>query len=562
MKKILALLLISGFAINVNAQKELQSKQLNVFKNGTYFVVKEGTVPTKDKVWTMELNINPLLATFWMTGTKESEIDRIDFMYDSIPNKHSFNSYPELMQANKGKTVTLSYVPGYQAYNPYTYEYNYYNYSQPVTNEKPISLTGTIEYYYATTQMVKIKLATGEYKMLQANSVVDLSFKESPKETVDYDSLARVAKVTFKNSGAKMPIKLSYMQSGINWSPSYNIKLIDDKTLQLEMKALVENFAETMKDVDLILTIGAMNFKYGTQTDALAQMYNTIAATGSIGSTYNWNYGQGYVNQAYAMPGSYNVAVTDANASTAYGYDYAVADEPVYDFNNYTTYSVAGDKSNDLFSYKLGKTTLEYGVKSSFSMFSKNVPYEEVYEATLYDQINYAATYQITNREDQVIPVYHSFKIKNETDVPFTTAPVFVQDEKLQPLAQDEIKYTPVGSDVKIQIAQSPDVKIQNTEEEKSSEDRSKKYNNYYYRKVTIKGTIKVENLQSKAIKLDVTKYINGNMSVASNEGKIKKTGVYTGINPQSNTEWEVKLGANEKKEITYEYEVYIYQGN
>src|SRR5688572_23427614 len=115
--KILALLLMTGSALNANSQKELQSKQLNVFKNGTYFVVKEGTVAPKDKVWTMELNINPLLATFWMTGTKESEIDRIDFMYDSIPNKHTFNNYSELMKANKGKTVNLSYVPGYNAYN-------------------------------------------------------------------------------------------------------------------------------------------------------------------------------------------------------------------------------------------------------------------------------------------------------------------------------------------------------------------------------------------------------------------------------------------------------------
>lgn len=560
-KKLLAILLITGSAINAFSQKELQSKQLNVFKNGTYFVVKEGTVAPKDKIWTMELNINPLLATFWLTGTKESEIDRIDFMYDSIPNKHVFNSYPELLKANKGKTVTLSYVPGYNAYNYNTYEYNYYDYQRPTTNEKPIALTGVIEYYYTSTNMVKLKLASGEYKLLNANSVVDLSFKDAPKETVDYDSLARVAKVTFKNAGAKMPLKLSYMQSGINWSPSYNIKLVDDKTLQLEMKALVENFAETMKDVDLILTIGAMNFKYGTQTDALSQMYNTISAVSAVGSTYNWANGAGLNNMqsiGYAAPGTYNVAVTDANGAS---YDYG-SEEVAYDYTNYSTYSVAGDKSNDLFSYKLGKTTLEYGVKSSFSMFSKNVPYEEVYETTLWDQINYASTYQITNREDQVIPVYHSFKIKNDTDVPFTTAPVFVQDEKLQPLAQDEIKYTPVGSDVKIQIAQSPDVKVNNTEEEKSSEEKSKKYNNYYYKKVTIKGTIKVENLQGKAIKLCVTKNINGNISVASDEGKIKKTGVYTGINPQSNTEWEVKLGANQKKEITYEYEVYIYQGS
>jgi hypothetical protein len=558
MKKIIFITAGLAAGFYANAQKELQPKQLNIFKTGTYFVVKEGSVSPQNKIWTMEMNVNPLLATFWMTGTKESEIDRIDFMYDSIPNKHTFNGYAELIKANKGKAVTLSYIPGYQSYNPYTYEYNYYNYSQPANNEKPITVSGTIDYYYTATGMVKIKLATGEYKLLNASSVIDVSFKESPKETVEYDSLSRVAKVTFKNAGAKMPVKLSYMQTGISWIPSYNVKIIDDKTLQIEMKALVENYAETMKDVDLMLTIGAMNFKYGTQTDALAQMYNTMISGGTLGSTYNWNNASGLAAQSYAAP----VTNYDISAGEYALDEVTVANEPVYDYVNYSTYAVAGDKSNDLFTYKLGKTTLEYGVKSSFSIFSKNISYEEVYEATLWDQINYASTYQITNRDDQVIPVYHSLKLKNETTVPFTTAPVFVQDEKLQPLAQDEVKYTPVGSDVKIQLAQSPDIKIKNTEEEKSFEDRSKKYNNYYYKKIIIKGTVTVENLQDKSIKLDLTKNINGNIIAASESGKIKKTGVYSGINPQSKSDWEINIGANAKKEITYEYEVYIYQGN
>lgn len=565
MKKLIYISVLLGCNFPALSQKELTSKQLNVFKNGTYFVVKEGTVSPKNKVWTMEMNINPLMATFWMTGTKDSEIERIDFMYDSIPNKHTFTSYAELMKANKGKAVTLTYIPGYSNYNPYSYEYNYYDYQRPVSNEKPITISGTIEYYYTATGMVKIKTTTNEYKMLNSNSVIDLSFKDAPKETVEYDSLARVAKISFKTQKDKMPVKLSYMQSGISWIPSYNVKIIDDKTLQLEMKALVENYAETMTNVDLILTMGAMNFKYGTQTDAIAQMYNTISASGSLGTTYNLAYGSGMNTQSVypASTGLYNVNVTDANGATAYGYDYESSyDEPVYDYQNYNTYTTVGDKSNDLYSYKLGTTTLEYGVKSSFSIFSKNTSYEEVYETTLYDQVNYAATYQVTNREDNVIPVYHSLKIKNETDVPFTTAPVFVQDEKLQPLAQDEIKYTPVGSDVKIQIAQSPDIKVNNTEEEKSAEDKSKKYNGYYYKKVVIKGTIKLENLQNKTISMCVTKNINGNIVTASESGKIKKTGIYSGINPQSNSEWEFKMSPNQKKEITYEYEVYIYQGN
>jgi hypothetical protein len=211
--------------------------------------------------------------------------------------------------------------------------------------------------------------------------------------------------------------------------------------------------------------------------------------------------------------------------------------------------------------YKLGKVSLPMSTKSSFAIFSTNVSYEDIYEVDLYDQINYASTLQIQNREDQVIPVWHSLKITNSTNYPFTTAPVFVQDKNLQPLAQDQIKYTATGGKVKVQLAQSPDVKVSNTEEEVGAVEKAKKYNNYYYKKVTIKGEIKIENLQPKSAKINLMKHINGDITTASDSGEIKKTGQYTGVNPQSNTEWNITVGASEKKTITYQYDVYMYTG-
>jgi len=154
--------------------------------------------------------------------------------------------------------------------------------------------------------------------------------------------------------------------------------------------------------------------------------------------------------------------------------------------------------------------------------------------------------------------VFHSLKLNNNTTFPFTTAPVFVLDEKLEPLAQDIVNYTPTGGKTKVQLSRAPDVYVSNTEEEKNKVGAAKTIHKVSYSLVTIRGSIPVENLQPKAITLNLTKHINGHITEASDGGDIKKPGKYAGPNPQTHVEWNIKLGANEKKTVTYQYEVYV----
>jgi hypothetical protein len=155
--------------------------------------------------------------------------------------------------------------------------------------------------------------------------------------------------------------------------------------------------------------------------------------------------------------------------------------------------------------------------------------------------------------------VYHALRLTNSYNTPLTTAPVFIQDENLNPLAQDQLNYTPVGGKVKIQLAKSPDIVIGNTEEETDRAERAKKVNNNFYSKVTIKGSIKIENLQNKAIQLNATKRINGLITKASDGGKIQKPGKYAGINSNTSAEWDLKIAEGETKTINYEYEVFVF---
>jgi major membrane immunogen (membrane-anchored lipoprotein) len=99
---------------------------------------------------------------------------------------------------------------------------------------------------------------------------------------------------------------------------------------------------------------------------------------------------------------------------------------------------------------------------------------------------------------------------------------------------------------------------MKNLEEEKSREDNAKKIGKITYSKVILKGTINVDNYQNKEVTVTVTKSLSGTVLITSNDGKTTKVNSYNYINPSSNIKWEVKLNANEKKVLTYEYEVFF----
>src|SRR5436190_19032091 len=66
------------------AQDKLKATSINIFKNGTYFVVKEGDVNIKNNKWSFAAPTNPLLGTIWFTTIKDVNLKRIDYSNDTI----------------------------------------------------------------------------------------------------------------------------------------------------------------------------------------------------------------------------------------------------------------------------------------------------------------------------------------------------------------------------------------------------------------------------------------------------------------------------------------------
>jgi hypothetical protein len=518
MKKIIVAIGLLVFSVSLIAQSALKPVQVNVFKNGTYFIAKEGSVPVKKGCALLELPKQPLLGTYWVNASKESKISKVYFLTDTIKKTKTPQNFNDIFKGSVGKKVHFTYAAG---------------------SEKNLKeITGTLAEFYESSNIAKIKLADNRTTYFPVSSMVEFTIDDSGAGLLTVDSLVRVAKIFLDKPANNADLRLVYMQSGIQWFPSYNIKIINDNELQLEMKALVENYSEDINDAELTLTVGNPQFFYNATCDPIANNYLTSLydiKTASITTIP-------LQMQSYANSNSF-VATDHAMAETNFEAD-----------NDFTT---EGEKTNDLYMYKLGNVTLPEQSKTSFQIFSAKLPYKDMYEVTIGDIVNYSYYSYISNDPEKRYDVFHSLQLNNVTTFPFTTAPVFVMNENQQPLAQDRLKYTPTGANISVQLSKAGDVVVKNKEEEVKKEENVKKIGKVYYNKVTIKGYITCENLQNKKILLTIKKDLLANVLDVSDGGKTDKSGRYSYLNPYVNVNWEIPFGAKDKKTITYTYEVY-----
>ncbi|MFH0895865.1 MAG: hypothetical protein V2A54_15635, partial [Bacteroidota bacterium] len=420
--------------------------------------------------------------------------------------------------ANKGKKVKLSYY---------------------VSGSTTRDISGIIADYLKISGVIKIKGSDGKTTYINSGNVVETSFEDNPAEALMGDSITRLNTITFSKNNGEVALKELYMHTGMQWIPSYNIKILNDKELQREMKAVVENYSEDINETELILCVGNPQFYFGTTPDPIATNYLSSVA--------------------YSTPVSAAFGLTNSNVYQVQAYDAVPREqEKRYDFNMHENFNTEGEKTNDIFMYKLGKATLKKNSKTSFSVFSASVPYKDVYEVTIGDVVNYYYNRYISNDPEERFTVYHSLKITNTTSNPFTTAPIFVLDESLQPLAQDRLKYTPLQADAMVQLSKAGDVYVKNSEEEVTKIEAYKKVGRTIYNKVTVKGQITLENLQNKKINLNITKSLVADVTSVSDNGKFKKSGKYYSYNPYTEIKWEVPMNAGEKKTVTYQYDVLV----
>src|SRR5215469_16031221 len=112
MKKIISSIIMCVCAIaavSLNAQSVLKTKSISIFKDGKSFIIKEGTVETKDKEYVLDKIPNALMGTFWFSG-KNSYIKQVVSSLQQVdePIERKANSFADLLYANKDKEIMIT----------------------------------------------------------------------------------------------------------------------------------------------------------------------------------------------------------------------------------------------------------------------------------------------------------------------------------------------------------------------------------------------------------------------------------------------------------------------
>jgi hypothetical protein len=191
-------LVLSLLAVQAIFAQNTVPVQLNIFKNGTYFVMREGNANITNYEAPVMAPAAPLLSTYWLSTTKDTKVEQIRFVYDTLKNKRSFASYPDLLKANTGKKIRVAYS---------------------IDDKNIRELAGTLGDFNTASQMLKIKTTDNKTTFLYSSQIKELTFDEAPIEKVEVDKSIYAAVTECSDAGV---FKKAGSYYGVN--PLTNIK--------------------------------------------------------------------------------------------------------------------------------------------------------------------------------------------------------------------------------------------------------------------------------------------------------------------------------------------------
>lgn len=538
---------ISGQEKSATPPADTKPVSLAVFKNGLGFVVRQGKINLVEDGWgTIHTVPNATFGSLWLApGDPGVVLEEVIASQADVTKPKSVQSLAELLEANAGKIASITVND--KVYSGEILSFQETPEATPLRNTRD---SGTA-YSYVPPQVPSelFFLKVNDSVMAFRHSQVQfIALGPSPVTKLEVKEKAKLLKFKAKGATSAASITMGYLQKGMGWTPSYLVSLKDDKTAQVTMQAVLINDIEDLLDTDVFFVVGFPNFAVSdipspmTLQQTLAEFMASLQSGGSSSS--------------YAYGRLDNLRTNRIMAQQANAYE---ADDTGLDYST-TVNELEGNSEEDLFLYNRQHVNLKKGERGTYNVFSSEVPYEHVYQWDVSNilqidddgNINRSAA---PKAEDQV---WHSLRLKNVSNVPWTTAPAMTISGN-KPIAQDILNYTPKSASTLLKLTVATDVRVERQELETERVQNAKKRYGYDYDAVTVTGTLKVKNFKPTNIKLSIKKTVRGEVITAAELGKPEKLAVaIQAINPTSRITWDIPLKPGEEKTIQYTYKVFV----
>jgi hypothetical protein len=519
------------------------------FKNGLAFVVRQGMIRLQSGIGRITPIPNATLGTLWLApGESGASLDEVLAYRYNVASQRNMESLAEVLQANAGKTVTVTFnnkdytgeVVGLREPDP--------NAAAPLASPgSDIAADSTAAPPVAKPQYLLLRVDK-KLVALPLNSIANAILPDDTVFSEKIEQQRAALRFKIKGGGDKTNLTVGYLEHGLGWTPSYLISLTDDKTAQITMQAVVMDDAEDLKDADVYFVVGVPNFAYSNTPSPMSLQQNLLA----------------FMKDAERRDSGRNSPYSNAIAGQL-----IVADE-MSDLRSNPSFSqtvaeLSGAPEEDLFLYTRSGVTLARDERATYNVFSSSIDYEHIYEWEVQDQPRVDGFGNViqpntnpSTSDAAANSIWHSIRLKNSSKFPWTSAPALVISGT-KPVSQDTLPYTPKAASSNLKITIATDIRSSHEEQEIAREQNVPRRRNYQYDLVTVEGTLKVKNYKSKNVRLNIRKTIRGAVESQSDGGEAVKLGeAIQTDNPMSCLTWEITLKAGEERVISYRYKVWV----
>ncbi len=518
-------------------------QQVALFKNGLGFFISEVQISSDEKSFYVVPQAAPSHGTFWISYPEGVKVDSLIARQVESEEAVEAITISEVLRANVGRRVRIMvsgkeidcviksfaedrestipnpYAPGSERMIP--------NYRYP----------GVI-----SSSVMIIQTDAGQLCVSPSSVGMIEFFDEGAEETFSKKAKAMQLEVRLAEPAAGEKLTLSYLAKGITWAPSYIVDVSEKDKARLSAKAVVINEVCDLDDIQVQLVTGYPNLQFAdivspiAMKEKLAQFLQSLARGESE---------RGTLARASVM--SQRVSY-DMDAVSVLMPEYGAAQ--------------AGTVAEDLFFYPVEKVRLAKGEVGYYPLFTESVSYKHIYKWKIPDYVNEEDRYYYDRQRQQGREpgeeVWHCLRMENTTKVPWTTAPAEIVQGSLI-LGQDTLNYTPLKGETDLRITKAVSVKAEQLELETGRTRDAAQLYGYHYDLITVEGELSVTNFQDKAITLEVTKTLSGEIKSSEPKAKVEKLarGLHR-MNGALRLTWTIELKKGQKKKINYIYDVYV----
>jgi hypothetical protein len=418
-------------------------------------------------------------------------------------------SWGSLINSNVGKTATLTFSDRGM---------------RPVTGKLLGVGLGEVVY-------IEVRGVAQTYRL---NSIRSIQISGQDAELRSRKSTQPEPMITIRTDGPGT-VYVMAVESGMKWTPSYRIDISDPKRLNIVGQATVTNDLAGFENVAVKLVSGFPSLAYLSQFDPFTFVQSPQGGVGGA------KFGGDAALAGGGMPAP---AAARRQAELA--------------LDAFNAPSGEGEQIGDIFFYTLRPVSLAKNERGLYIFANAESDYRQLFTVSVPNFVGPRGDFIM---DQASLDTWRSVVFKNSTNEPWTGAPALIMSNG-KVLGQNELKYTSPTAEATVEYSKAPGIEGEATESEVSRVSRAIKSeagSNQWWDLVTIQGKVTLQNRLTETAEMRITKTLTGLAKIASDNGQItfRPSGI-TNFNSLSTIVWETRVLPGQKKELTYQYELYV----